>query len=61
MNDWIIITPEGITKSPNNTIYENFQVFGFVFASTKETVLRKLKEIMRTLMEVDLMRCGFIN
>jgi hypothetical protein len=44
MNDWIIITPEGITKSPNDTIYENFQVLGFVIAPTKETAVGKLKE-----------------
>jgi DNA-binding CsgD family transcriptional regulator len=44
MHDWNIITPESITKSPNDTIYENFQVLGFVFASTKEAALGKLKE-----------------
>jgi hypothetical protein len=36
--------PESITKSPNDTIYENFQVLGFVFASTKEAALGKFKE-----------------
>ncbi|MEH7114970.1 hypothetical protein V7124_21810 [Neobacillus niacini] len=44
MNNWIIITPEGITKSPNDTFYENFQVLGFVTATTKEAALVKLKE-----------------
>ncbi|WP_193747785.1 hypothetical protein [Neobacillus niacini] len=44
MNDWMIIYPKGIMKSPNDTIYENFQVLGFVIASTKEAALGKLKE-----------------
>jgi hypothetical protein len=42
MNDWIIITPEGITESPNEIICENFQVLGFVFAESEAT-LKKLK------------------
>jgi hypothetical protein len=44
MNNWIIITPEGITKSPNDTFYENFQVLGFVTATTKEAALGRLEE-----------------
>lgn len=44
MNNWIIITPEGITKSPNDIIYENFQVLGFMNAATKEVALGKFKE-----------------
>jgi hypothetical protein len=40
----LLLPPEGITKSPNDTIYENFQVLGFVIAPTKETAVGKLKE-----------------
>jgi hypothetical protein len=43
MNDWLIISPEGITKSPKDTIYENFQVLGFVNAPTIEVALENLK------------------
>jgi hypothetical protein len=43
MDDWIIITPEGITKSPNDTIYENFQVLGIVNAATIEDAVESLK------------------
>ncbi|MFB3164538.1 hypothetical protein ABLO26_24560 [Neobacillus sp. 179-J 1A1 HS] len=44
MNDWIIITPEGITESPNEIVCENFQVLGFTFAKSEEAALKNLKE-----------------
>lgn len=44
MNDWIIITPEGFTESPNEIICENFQVLGFVFAESEESALKNLKD-----------------
>lgn len=44
MKKWIVITPEGSTISPNNVIYENFQVLGIVNAETKEEISLKLKQ-----------------
>jgi hypothetical protein len=44
MKDWIIISPEGSTIGPNDSIYENFQVLGYVQAESENLVAKKLKE-----------------
>ena len=44
MNDWIFISPDGTTLSPNEILVENFQVLGFVQADSVTDALEKLKE-----------------
>jgi hypothetical protein len=61
MNDWIIITPEGITVSSTEIICENFQVLEFVFAASEEAALGELKEKYPYLNGSGLMKYGFTN
>ncbi|MEH7073828.1 hypothetical protein [Neobacillus drentensis] len=44
MNHWMAISPEGTTTSPNEMIYDNFQVLGFVYAESEAAAFEKLKE-----------------
>jgi hypothetical protein len=44
VKEWIIVSPEGSTLSPNEKFYENFQVLGFVHAESSKAALEKLKE-----------------
>jgi hypothetical protein len=44
MKDWIVISPEGITTTPNEKGIENFQVLGFVKAETKVHALKQLQK-----------------
>jgi hypothetical protein len=44
MKNWIILSPEGTTYGPNDDLYENFQVLGFVSAmSAKESLGQLIK------------------
>jgi hypothetical protein len=44
MRDWIIISTEGVTIGPNDSVFENFQVLGFIQAESEDLVVKKLKE-----------------
>jgi hypothetical protein len=44
MKEWVIVSPEGTTLSPNEKVFENFQVLGFVHAESNVAALKKLKE-----------------
>jgi hypothetical protein len=44
MRDWIIISPEGVTIGPNDSVFENFQVLSFIQAESEDLVVKKLKE-----------------